>query len=349
MTAAKTSRPGIGVVGLGYWGPNLVRNFNQMPDARIVALCDADQARLERQLLAYPMARGTGDADEIVDSADVDVVVVATPSSTHYGLVRKALQARKHVFVTKPLTIEPEAALELVELADKVGRLLHVDHTFVYTPPVRKLKDVLADPEFGPINYIDSVRINLGLFQTDTNVVWDLAPHDVAILDYLLARTPASVAATSNPPLVGEHEHLAYVSMMYGDGLMVHLHLNWLSPVKVRRMIVGGTQRMAIYDDMETVEKVKLYVRGIELPKPGAARANERMHKQLVQYRVGDVYSPFIENREALAIECAEFLEAVATGKPTITSGMAGYHVVRTCHAINESLKAGGRMIGVSR
>lgn len=347
MRVLEGSKAGIGIIGLGYWGPNLVRNFNQFADVGIVALCDVEEARLKPQLRSYPLARGTTDAREVIEATDVDVVVIATPSSTHYELARKALEAGKHVFVTKPLTVEPEESLKLIELADKAKRLLHVDHTFVYTPPVRKLKEVLDDPAFGPINYIDSVRINLGLFQVDTNVVWDLAPHDVSIIDYLLGRTPTSVSATSNPPLLDGHEHLAYVAMTYDNGLIAHLHINWLSPVKVRRMIVGGTQRMAIYDDMETVEKVKLYVRGVELPKSGEARPNDRMHKQLVQYRVGDVFSPFIENREALAIECAEFLEALAAGRPTITSGMSGYNVVRTCHAINESLKAGGRMIGV--
>ena len=293
------------------------------------------------------MVQGTRDANEVINSPDIDVVVIATPSSSHFDLTKQALNAGKHCFVTKPLATTPEEALELVELADTVGRVLHVDHTFVYTPPVRKLKEILEDPEFGPINYIDSVRINLGLFQSDTNVVWNLAPHDLSILDYLIGRPPEAVAARSNAPLVGGHEHLAYISMFYPDGMIAHLHLNWLSPVKVRRTIIGGTQRMAIYDDMETVEKVKLFMRGVDIPEESKAPGNERLRSQLVQYRIGDVLSPFVENREGLAIECAEFLDAVTNGGSTITSGLAGYKVVQICEAIDRSLKADGRTFEV--
>lgn len=329
--------PGVGIIGLGYWGPNLVRNFYRQASCQVVALCDLDPKRLARQKETYPTVRTTSDAIELIKSPDIDVVVICTPPATHYELAVCALEEGKHIFMAKPITLDSGEALKLTELAEKKGKLLHVDHTFVYTPAVRKLKEILDDPGFGPLNYIDSVRINLGLFQKDTNVVWDLAPHDLSILDYLVGRTPHSVIAQTNAPLVNEHEHLAYVSMHYDQGLIANLHLNWLSPVKVRQTIFGGTRKMIIFDDMQNTEKVKVFSKGVEVQ-----RSAEETHADMVQYRIGDVYSPFVENHEALDIECKEFLEAVVSSGKTPTSGMAGYNVVRLVEAINKSMRSGG-------
>lgn len=296
-----------------------------------------DGDRLTRQQEIYPTVRTTKDANELINSPDIDVVVICTPPATHYDLAVRALEQGKHVYMAKPITLDPGEALKLAELADKKGKLLHVDHTFIYTPAVRKLKELLDDKDFGPLNYIDSVRINLGLFQQDTNVVWDLAPHDLSILDYLVGRSPHTVVAHTNAPLVNDYEHLAYVSMYYDQGLIANLHLNWLSPVKVRQTIFGGTKKMVIYDDMQNTEKVKVFSKGVEVH-----RSTEETHADMVQYRIGDVYSPFVENHEALDIECKEFLEAVDTNGKTPTSGLSGYNVVRLVEAINKSMRSGG-------
>ena len=337
-----SSNHGVGIIGLGYWGPNLVRAFMNTADANVVKVCDNDPQKLSKIKQLYSV-EGSQDCADVLNDGAVETVVIATPTKTHFSLAKAALENDKHVFITKPLTSDPEEADILVALAKEKGRLLHLDHTFVYTPAVRKLKEVVSNPGFGPINYVDSTRINLGLFQRDTNVIWDLAPHDLAILNYLTGETPTHVRAYSNNPLVPPYEHLAYVSLDYPSGLLAHLHLNWLSPIKVRRMIVGGTKNMVIYDDADNAEKIKLFQKGIEL----VGSSTEDLETKLVQYRTGDVMLPFIENREALLIECAEYIEAVTTGSSTITTGQVGADVVHICHALTESVRDNGKRIAL--
>lgn len=338
------SKIGVGVIGLGYWGPNLVRNFHRQIDCELRFLCDFDAPRRSAVGALYPGAVQTSDASEVITSRHTDVVVICTPPSSHFTLAKQALLAGKHVFLAKPTTLIPAESLELADIADASGLLLHTDHTFVYSPPVRKVKEVLSDPSFGPINYIDSVRINLGLFQSDTNVVWDLAPHDLSILNYFLDESPHTVVAQSNKPLINGNEHLAYVSLHYKSGLIANLHLNWLSPVKVRKTIIGGTKKMVIYDDMESIEKVKVLSRGIDFDNTTGTDT----HRDLVQYRIGDIYAPVVETIEALDIQCREFLRAVEISGTTPTSGAEGYKVVVLCDAINKSLKSGGHPIEVA-
>jgi predicted dehydrogenase len=338
------SSVGIGVVGLGYWGPNLVRNFHRQLECEVRFLCDFDAGRRAAVGVLYPNAIQTSDSNEVISSRHTDVVVICTPPSSHFVLAKQALLAGKHVFLAKPTTLIPEESLELADIAESSGLLLHTDHTFVYSPPVRKVKEVMSDPGFGPLNYIDSVRINLGLFQSDTNVVWDLAPHDLSILNYLLDESPQMVVAQSNKPLINGNEHLAYVSLHYASGLIANLHLNWLSPVKVRKTIIGGTKKMVIYDDMESIEKVKVLSRGIDFDNTTGTDT----HRDLVQYRIGDIYAPVVDTAEALDIQCREFLRAVQNGDSTHTSGIEGYKVVLLCDAINRSLKSGGHPIAVN-
>ncbi len=339
---ASDGKVGIGIVGVGFWGNNLVRNFYQLDACRLNVLCDLDKARLDRQLRLYGSARGTRDASELIASTDVDAVVICTPPDTHYDLAARALEAGKHVFVSKPLTTDPEDARRLVDLAARKGRLLHVDHTFLYAMPVRKMKELISDAGFGALNYIEATRTNSGLFQPNINVVWDLGPHDASILNYLLERLPRTVVAHSNRPLIDGYEHLAYATLHYDNGLIAHLKLNWLSPFKSRRIIIGGTKCMVVFDESLEAEKVKLYRRD-----EGLKSFADTMQKHLYQHRLGDIYAPFYENREPLAVECAEFAEAVLSDGETMTSGSVGYDVVRLIDAIDRSVKSGGRPVDI--
>ena len=329
----------MGIIGLGYWGPNLVRNFNFLSKCSLTHLCDLDEERLQRMKGSYPSAVVTKDAKEILENPTLDVVVIATSPGSHYELVKSAITNGKHAFVCKPLTTDLDEAKELVELAEKSKRILHVDHTFVYTPSIRQIKKIFVMGEFGRLDHIDSVRISAP-YRMDTNIVWDLAPHDVSILQYLLGRKPSAVIAQSNGKSVGPSEHLAYVSLFFDDSLIANFHLNWLSPIKMRRMIFGGTTNMVVFDDMEMVEKIKVYDRGIEfVPTP------DDPFKGDVQLRLGNITSPFVENREALAIECEEFIDAVLNEGTTSTSGQNCYDVMAVCEAINNSLLQGGKLI----
>jgi predicted dehydrogenase len=334
-------RLGVVIIGLGYWGPNLTRNFANHCD--IIYLCDFDEEKLNSQGRLYANAKKISDYKVALNDPNVDIVVVSTPSHTHYALCAEALASGKHIFVTKPTTLVASQAKELASTAEKRGLLLHTDHTFLYSSAVRKLLEIVRSSDFGEINYIDSVRINLGLFQADTNVIWDLAPHDISILNFMMDELPSRVVAQSNAPLINGHEHLAYISMHYPSGTIANLHINWLSPVKVRRTIIGGTKKMAIYDDVEPTEKIRVYSKSVEYSQGDAELKNRRM----IQYRVGDVSIPFLDNTEALDLECREFLDAVSRGAQTISSGATGYDVVKICESIDESLKAGGQPVEI--
>ncbi|HVT30424.1 MAG TPA: Gfo/Idh/MocA family oxidoreductase [Lacipirellulaceae bacterium] len=332
----------VAVAGAGYWGPNLIRNFVASPDTQLVAVCDRDEQRLSKALAAYPNVQGLRQFDDLVARTDIDAVAIATPVATHAPMAIAALESGKHVLVEKPLAASIHDAERVTEIADRTGRVLMVDHTFVYSSPVQKIKQLIDSGEIGDLYFIDSVRINLGMFQHDVNVVWDLAPHDLSILDYLLGRLPKSISAfgTSHADGRREIEDVAYMNLDYGNGLLASLHVNWLSPVKVRHFIIGGSRRSVVYNDLEPVERVKVYDRGISINGDTEARRGV-----LVDYRTGDVWSPHIPHVEPLARLVSHFAECIRDGKQPITSGQAGLRIVKVLEAAQRSIKAqGGRI-----
>lgn len=331
----------VAVIGCGYWGPNLVRNFAACPDTRLVAVCDQDPARLDRITKQYPTAEGVADVEALLARSDVDAVAIATPVRTHAPFALAALRAGKHVLVEKPLASSVRDAEQVVETAEKNGLTLMVDHTFVFSPPVRKIRELVTSGELGDLLYLDSVRINLGLFQHDVNVVWDLAPHDLSIVDHLLGRLPRSLSAFGACHTAGlEHEDVAYLNLDFGDGLLASFHVNWLSPVKIRHFIVGGRKKSVVYNDLEQAEKVKVYDRGVTVSSDPEARRGV-----LVGYRTGDVWSPNLEQAEPLQQMVRHFAACVREKKTPITDGQAGLRVVRVLEAAQRSIKAqGGRI-----
>ncbi|MBI3881580.1 MAG: Gfo/Idh/MocA family oxidoreductase [Verrucomicrobia bacterium] len=329
------------VVGYGYWGPNLVRNFSECDDTRVSVVCDADATRLARARKRFPSVEGVTDFDEVLRRPAIQAVAIATPVRTHYELARRALEAGKHVLVEKPLTMRVDHAEELVALAKKNGLVLMVDHIFVYSPPVLKMKEIVDSGKLGKLFFIDSVRINLGLFQHDVNVVWDLAPHDLSIVDFLLGKLPRALSAVGGAHAGNEIEDVAYLNLDYGDGLIANFHVNWLSPVKVRQMIVGGSDRSLIYNDMDPSEKIKVYDRGINLGEDP-----EKRRQVLISYRSGDVWAPNISNAEPLARLAAHFADCITHGKTPVSGGESGLRIVKILDAAQRSIKAqGGRVM----
>jgi len=332
----------VAVIGAGYWGPNLIRNFTSCPKTQLVAVCDKDADRLAKVLAPYPGVDAVGDVDALLARDDIEAVAIATPVSTHAPIGKAALEAGKHLLIEKPLAASVREAEELVALADSKNRTLMVDHTFIYSPPVRKIKDIIDSGEIGELYYIDSVRINLGLFQHDINVIWDLAPHDLSILDYLVGRLPRSLAAfgTCHTNNHNEIEDVAHLNLDFGNGFMASFHVNWLSPVKVRSFIIGGSRKGIVYNDLEPAEKVKVYDRGITINDDP-----EHRRGVLVGYRTGDVWSPHINSGEPLQTMVRHFAECIREQKPSLTDGRAGLRVVRMLEAAQRSIKAqGGRI-----
>jgi len=332
----------IGVIGYGYWGPNLVRNFADCKDATVHCVCDARQDRLAQVRRRYPGVTVTTDAADLYRDPEVDAVVVATPVETHFELALASLRAGKHVLVEKPITASSDEASRLIDEARARGLVLMVGHTFVYTGAVRKMKELSDNGELGDIYYYDSVRINLGLFQRDINVLWDLAVHDLAIMDYVLRDRPLSVSCTGLAHLPGQPENIAYMTMFFAGSLIAHVHVNWLSPVKVRRTLLGGSRRMVMFDDLETSEKIKVYDRGISMnPSP------ENVYQMLIGYRTGDMWAPQLAVTEALSVEAAHFVDCIQRNVTPVTDGEAGLRVVRLLEAAGESMAARGRLVGV--
>jgi len=330
----------VGVIGYGYWGPNLVRNFVEAPGGRVGFVTDMRSERLAHVTARYPSARVSTDYRDLINDPAVDAVAIATPVSSHFELAMAALRAGKHVLVEKPVTSTSDQALALIDEADKRGLVLMVDHTFVYTNAVKKIRELTQGGDLGEIYYYDSVRINLGLFQHDVNVLWDLAVHDLSIMDYVLAQTPVSVSATGLAHVAGQPENIAYMTMFFDGRLIAHVHVNWLAPVKVRRTLLGGSRRMIVFDDLEASEKIKVYDRGISL-NPSA----ENVYQMLVGYRAGDMWAPQIAVSEALTVEAAHFVACVRDGAEPITGGEAGLHVVRLLEAATESMAQQGRLV----
>ncbi|MEW5984267.1 MAG: Gfo/Idh/MocA family oxidoreductase [Acidobacteriota bacterium] len=328
---------GIGVIGYGYWGPNLVRNFAETEGARVVGVCDRRPERLDLARRRYPGIQVTADPDELIGSPIVDAVVVATPVSTHYLLANAALQAGKHVLIEKPMTATSDQSGRLIDLAGARGLTLMVDHTFVYAAAVRKIRELIQEGILGELYYYDSVRINLGLFQHDVNVVWDLAVHDLSIMDFLLGREPTAISTTGMAHLPGEPENVAYLTMFFDGPLIGHIHVNWLAPVKIRRTLVGGSRQMVVYDDLESSEGVRIYDKGVtHAPDP------ESVYQMLVGYRTGDMWAPRLAMTEALAVEARHFVECVGRGETPITNGEAGLRVVRMLEAATVSMNRRG-------
>ncbi len=330
------------VIGAGYWGPNLIRNFAACPDTELVAVCDRDEQRLEKVLRPYPCVEAITDFDRVLTRMDIEAVAIATPVDTHAPLGVAALEMGKHVLIEKPLAGSVHEAEQLVAAADRANRVLMVDHTFIYSGPVQKIKQIVDSGEIGDLYFIDSVRINLGMFQHDVNVVWDLAPHDLSILDYLVGQLPRSISAfgACHANEVAEIEDVAYLNLDFSDGLLASFHVNWLSPVKVRHFIIGGSNKSIVYDDLEPTERVKVYDRGITINDDVEAKRGV-----MVGYRTGDVWSPHIPQVEPLAQMVRHFAECIRENKQPLTNGEAGLRVVKILEAAQRSIKAqGGRI-----
>lgn len=333
----------IGVVGYGYWGPNLARCVAETDGCRLAAVGDLSSANLEKAGRRHPSAKLHGHWRELIADKDVDAVMVATPVGTHFEIALAALKAGKHVLVEKPITTTSREAAILIEEAAKRKLVLMVDHTFVFTPAVQKIRDLIVDGSLGNIYYYDSTRINLGLFQRDVNVIWDLAVHDFAILDYLLGEQPVAVSASGAGHIRGSVENMAHISLFYQSGIVAHLNVNWLAPVKIRQTLIAGSRQMVVYNDLEPSEKVKIYDRGVSLNGN-----EEELHKLLVSYRIGDMWAPQLSVKEALLTETEHFLQAIASGTTPITSGHSGMNVVAMLECAAASVKQRGAPIEIN-
>jgi len=332
----------VGVIGFGYWGPNLVRNFAEARGSQIVAVSDRRAERLALASTRYPGMRTLTDARDLIRSSDIDAVVIATPVSGHFPLALEALQAGKHVLVEKPLTATSEQALRLIDEAARRKLTLMVDHTFVYTGAVRKIHEQVSNGALGEIYYYDSVRVNLGLFQHDVNVLWDLAAHDLSIMDHVLPFSPCAVSATGISHVPNEPENVAYLTLFFNTSVIAHIHVNWLAPVKVRRTLIGGARKMIVYDDLEPSEKIKIYDKGINV-----ANTPEHVYEVLISYRTGDMYAPQLQTTEALQNEANHFLRCIAGEEKPVTDGEAGLRVVSLLEAASYSLKQRGRPVEI--
>jgi len=332
----------IGVIGCGYWGPNLLRNFAENEAAELRWICDVDEQRLAGMARRYASAQITTDYRKVLGDSQLHAIAVVTPVATHFQIAKEALLAGKHVLVEKPLTATAGEAEELIELAERNHRRLMVDHTFVYSGAVRKMKEILASGELGELLYFDSVRINLGLFQRDINVLWDLAPHDLSIVDYLIERQPDAVSALGSCHIEQGIENIAYLMMHFSDDFIAHFHFNWLAPVKIRRTLIAGSRKMILYDDIEPTEKVRVYDKGVITNRVGDREAD---YQTLVSYRTGDVWAPKLDPTEALRYVTTEFLNSIRDARRPLTDGQAGLRVVRLLEAAQQSLKEGGRQV----
>jgi len=330
----------VGVIGYGYWGPNLVRNFSEVPGSQVVAVSDLRSELLAKANARYPAIKTTNNHQELISDPAVDAIAIATPVSSHYELALQALLAGKHVLVEKPITSTAEQACRLIDEAERRDLILMVDHTFVYTGAVRKIHELVSQGYLGDLYYYDSVRVNLGLFQRDVSVVWDLAVHDLAIMDYIFESKPTAISATGTSHVPNQPENVAYLTMFFDNSLIAHIHVNWLAPVKVRRTLIGGSQKMIVYDDIEPSEKIKVYDKGITVNGN-----SESIYQMLIGYRAGDMWAPKLEMTEALRTEAMYFLECINSGTPPITDGEAGLRVVSMLEAASQSLKNQGHPV----
>jgi len=333
----------VGVIGYGYWGVRLARNFATAQGSRLTTIVDLDARRQALAARNHPGTEVMSDHRDMLRNGDVDLVAIATPLSSHYPLAMAALDAGRHVLVEKPLAATADEALRLIDAAERSGLTLMVDHTFLYTEAVRKIHELVQSGTLGDIYYFDSVRVNLGLFQHDTNIVYDLAVHDLAVMDYVLAKAPSVVSATGARHFDGQAEDVAFLTLFFEDSALIsHVHVNWLAPVKVRRTLIGGDRKMIVFDDLDPSEKVKVYDKGVEFVDDPA-----HIDKMLISYRVGDIWVPNLEIREALQTMVKELLDCVTTGTPPVSDGRMGLRVVRSLEAATQSMAERGRPVEI--
>jgi len=327
-----------GVIGYGYWGPNVVRNLASLEDSQVCAIAEMSPNARQRALKAYPGIHVTPDATEVILSTQVDAVAIVTPVWTHYDLAKAALESGKHVFVEKPFTSNSAQGEELINLALRKNLKIMVDHTFLFTGAVKKIWQLLDGGMLGKLYYYDSTRVNLGLFQHDVNVLWDLAPHDLSIIDYLIKARPEAIVATGQRHL-NCHEDVAYMTLYFPEKVIAHINVNWLSPVKVRTTLLGGEKRMLVWNDLEADEKIRVYDKGVNIT------SREGVYDLLVSYRSGDMWAPQVEQVEALRQELAYFVDCVSSGRQPFNDGCAGLRVVQMLEAASESLKGKGSLV----
>jgi len=332
----------IGIIGCGYWGPNLIRNYNQLPNCNMLMCCDLDEKKLDRMKTLYPGIGATNDVSEVLNNPEIDAVGIATPVFTHYDLAKEALLHDKHVFVEKPLCHSSEACLDLIHLAEQKGKVLMVGHTFEYTAAVNKIKEIIKSGELGEILYISSVRLNLGLFQPDINVIWDLAPHDISIITYILGDHPTSVNGQGKGHYRKDIEDVATITLNFANGAIAFVHSSWLDPNKVRRTTIVGSKKMLVYNDTEPQEKIKIYDKGVDAPP-----YYDTFGEFAFSYRYGDIYSPRIQDYEPLRMECSHFLECIEKHQAPRSDGYSGMRVVSVLEAASESLKRDGKAVPV--
>jgi predicted dehydrogenase len=340
ITASELSESTVkfGVIGYGYWGPNVVRNLDQLDGVKVLAVCDKSSAARKRLNKSYPQIDVTSDPAELIASSKIDAIAVVTPVWTHYELAKAALENGKHVFVEKPFTSNVAQAEELINLAARKNLKIMVDHTFLFTGAVRKIKQLLDDDALGKLLYYDSTRVNLGLFQHDVNVVWDLAPHDLSIMNYLIQESPEAISATGQTHLNG-HEDVAFMTVYFPNKIIAHLNVNWLSPVKVRTTLIGGEKKMLVWNDLEADEKIKLYDKGVNVT------SQEGVYNLLVNYRSGDMWAPKIEQGEALHRELGYFVQCIQQDKVPMNDGVTGLQVVRMLEAASKSMRQRGALV----
>ena len=340
---------GLAVIGAGYWGPNLVRAARATPAFRLHWLCDRDLGRAQAVLDAYTPIRATASYEEVLADPEVAAVAIATPAATHFDLVRAALEAGKHVLVEKPLTATVAEGAKLAELARRSGLALMCDHTYCYTPVVRRIRELIASGEIGDVQFVDSVRVNLGLIQPDVDVLWDLAPHDLSILDFVLPDgvVPVAVAAHTADPVGTGKACLAYLSLWLSNGVLAHVNVNWLSPMKIRTTVIGGTRRTIVWDDMNPPARLMVHDRGVDRLPADTVGPDER-RQTLISYRTGDMTVPALPEKEALPSVMAEFASAITEGRAPLTDGYAGLRVLAVLEAASRSAECGGGRVDVA-
>jgi len=339
----KTKKINVAVIGCGYWGPNIVRNLFEINNCKVIYACDSDKNRLKIIKNRYPSIKAITNYGPILEDKDVNAIVVVTPVSTHYQIARDSLKAGKHVLIEKPITDSSRKAKELIRLAGRNGRVLMVGHTFIYNPAVRKIKELLAKKDFGKIYYIDSTRVNLGLHQSDISVLWDLGPHDISMILYLLNDTPQTVMAVGKSYIQKDVQDAVFLMIEFTHNIIAHIHISWLAPSKIRQTVIIGSRKMLIYNDAESVEKIKIFDKGVTLPEA------KNYRKFLPEYRVGDVISPQVETTEPLQLECRHFIDCILKNKRPETDGINGLNVVKILEAAEKSLKNNGGIVRLTK
>jgi predicted dehydrogenase len=335
----------IGVIGYGYWGPNVVRNLYNLDGCRVASVCDRSAAALTRVRRAYPDLAVTDNAADLLTSPKIDAIAVVTPVHTHFELAKAALENGKHVFVEKPFTATTAQAEELIDLAERRNLIIMVDHTFLFTGAVKKIRELIDERVLGDLYYYDSTRVNLGLFQHDVSVIWDLAPHDLSIMDFLIREKPQGIVATGEAHFNGRAD-VAFMTVYFPGKTIAHINVNWLSPVKMRTTLIGGEKRMLVWNDLEADEKIRVYDKGLQVDREGNGEAASKgLYELLVSYRSGDMWAPRLDRAEALTVELAYFIDCVTKSKTPVNDGVAGARIVRMLEAADRSLRERGKEI----